>query len=152
MFQVSQSKPRIDRIETAPTVKVRAAPVKKSVFNLFRGYHMATVTDTDLQQLKDLITTLHAVTQKQITDGNTAIQRQITDGNAAIQKQIAGVEIGLSEVKGEIKEVKAEIKGVQIQVSDIKADQRSQDTRFFWLFAFLLTTAVGIVGKLVKFY
>jgi cell division septum initiation protein DivIVA len=40
---------------------------------------MATVTDTDLQQLRDLITTLHADTQKQITDGNAAVQKQIAE-------------------------------------------------------------------------
>ncbi len=117
---------------------------------------MATVTDTDLQQLRDLITTLHADTQKQITDGNAAVQKQITDGNAAVQKQIAELatrmDVGLSDVKGELKEVKAEIKGIQTQVSDIKADQRAQDTRFFWLFAFLLTTAAGVAAKLAKLY
>ena len=95
---------------------------------------MATVTDTDLQQLRDLITTLHADTQKQI---------------AALSSK---VDQGLSDIKGEIKEVKAEIKGIQIQVSDIKIDQRAQDTRFYWLFTFLLTTAVGVSAKLAKLY
>ncbi len=95
---------------------------------------MATVTDTDLQQLRDLITTLHTDTQKQIAELSTRM------------------DVGLSDIKGEIKEVKAEIKGIQTQVSDIKADQRAQDTRFFWLFAFLLTTSAGIAAKLAKLY
>jgi hypothetical protein len=95
---------------------------------------MATVTDTDLQLLRDLITTLHADTQKQIADLSSKI------------------DLGLSDIKGELKEVKAEIKGIQTQISDIKTDQRAQDTRFFWLFAFLLTTAAGIAAKLAKLY
>jgi hypothetical protein len=95
---------------------------------------MATVTDTDLQQLKDLITT-----------GNAAIQKQIADGDAAAQKQIAGVEVGLAEVK-------AEIKGIQTQLADIKADQRQQDNRFFGLSIFIITSAVGIAAKLAKLY
>jgi chromosome segregation ATPase len=106
---------------------------------------MATVTDTDLQQLRDLITTLHSDTQKQITDGNAAVQKQIAE-------LATRLDLGLSDVKGELKEVKAEVKGIQTQVSDIKADQRAQDSRFFWLFAFLLTTAVGGSAKLAKLY
>jgi hypothetical protein len=99
---------------------------------------MATVTDTDLQQLRDLITSLHSATQKQITDGNAAIQQQV----AEVDKRI---EVGLAKVE-------AEIKGIQTQIGDIKTDQRAQDTRFFWLFAFLLTTAAGIAAKLAKLY
>ncbi len=128
---------------------------------------MATVTDTDIQQLKDLITTgqlatqrqiaeLSASTQKQITDGNTTIQKQITDGNTtiqkqitdgndAVQKQIAGVEVGLAEVK-------AEIKGIHTELTDIKVNQRAQDTRFFSLIFLILTTAIGISAKLAKLY
>ncbi len=95
---------------------------------------MATVTDTDLQQLRDLITTLHAATQQQI---------------AEMDKRI---EIGLSEVKGEIKEVKAEIKGIHTEITDIKTNQRAQDNRFFALIFFILTTAIGISAKLAKLY
>jgi hypothetical protein len=140
-------------------VKARAVSIERLLsaaqskqINNYLEANMATVTDTDLQQLKDLITTLHTATQKQITDGYAAIQRQITDGNTATQKQIAGVEIGLSEVKGEIKEVKAEIKGIHTELTDIKTNQRAQDNRFFALIFFILTTAIGITAKLAKLY
>jgi hypothetical protein len=139
---------------------------------------MATVTDTDIQQLKDLITAgqiatqrqiaeLSASTQKQITDGNATIQKQITDGNAtiqrqitdgnvtiqrqitdgndAVQKQIAGVEVGLGKLE-------AEIKGIHTELTDIKVNQRAQDTRFFSLIFLILTTAIGISAKLAKLY
>jgi hypothetical protein len=117
---------------------------------------MATVTDTDIQQLKDLITAgqlatqrqiadLATITQKQITDGSTAIQKQLTDGNAAMQKQIAGVEVGLAEVK-------AVIKGIHTELTDIKTNQRAPDNRFFALIFFILTTAIGITAKLAKLY
>jgi hypothetical protein len=49
---------------------------------------MTSATDTDIQQLKDLIIAGNIATQKQITDGNTAMQKQITDGNTVMQKQI----------------------------------------------------------------
>ncbi len=121
---------------------------------------MATVTDTDLQQLRDLITSLHTATQKQIADGTAATQRQITDGTATTQKQIvdgnAATQQQIAEVDKRIEvglaKVEAEIKGIQTQIGDIKTDQRAQDTRFFWLFAFLLTTAVGVSAKLAKLY
>ncbi len=84
---------------------------------------MATVTDTDLQQLKDLI-----------IDGNAATQKQISE----MDKRI---EVGLAKVE-------AEIKGIQTQLADIKADQRQQDNRFFGLSIFIITSAVGIAAKL----
>ena len=88
---------------------------------------MATVTDTDLQQLKDLI-----------IDGNAATQKQISE----MDKRI---EVGLAKVE-------AEIKGIQTQLADIKADQRQQDNRFFGLSIFIITSAVGIAAKLAKLY
>jgi Spy/CpxP family protein refolding chaperone len=95
---------------------------------------MATVTDTDIQQLKDLITA-----------GQLSTQKQIADGHEAIQKQITGVEVGLAEVK-------AEIKGIHTELTDIKLNQRAQDTRFFSLIFLILTTAIGISAKLAKLY
>ncbi len=68
-------------------------------------------------------------------------------GDAAMQKQIAdaAVEVGLAEVK-------ADIKGIQTQLSDIKADQRQQDTRFFTLLMFIITSIASIAAKLAKLY
>jgi hypothetical protein len=88
---------------------------------------MATVTDTDLQQLKDLITAGNATTQQQI---------------AEMDKRI---EVGLAKVE-------TEIKGIQTQLADVKADQRQQDNRFFGLSIFIITSAVGIAAKLAKLY
>jgi hypothetical protein len=104
---------------------------------------MATVTETDLQQVKDLIISLHSETQKQIADLALNTHQQIADFNARLN-------LGLAEVKGEIKELKAELKSVDIQINDMKNDQRAQDTRIFWLF--ILMTTVGIMGKLAKLY
>ena len=68
---------------------------------------MTTATDTDLQQVKDLITTGNAATQKQIADLAATTQKQIADLAIATQQQIAKleqrVEVGFSEVKGDIK-------------------------------------------------
>jgi hypothetical protein len=117
---------------------------------------MSTITDTDLQQLKDLITAGNTATQKQITDGNAATQKQITDGNAAtqkqiaesainIQKQIAGVEVAVVTLEGKINTVNAEL-------TIIKSNQKAQDTRFWSLVFLILTTSIGAIGKLAKFY
>jgi hypothetical protein len=64
---------------------------------------MTTATDTDLQQVKDLITTLHAATQKQIADGNAAIQKQITDLAIQMVKLEQRVEVGFAKLEGDIK-------------------------------------------------
>jgi hypothetical protein len=64
---------------------------------------MTAATGTDLQQLKDLITT-----------GNIATQKQITD--LALE-----MKVGFAEVKGDIKELRAELKGL-----DAKFDEKTK--------------------------
>jgi hypothetical protein len=80
-------------------------------------------------------------TDETTKEGDAATQKQIADGNSAVQK----VEVGLAEVK-------AEIKGIQTQLSDIKADQRQQDNRFFTLLMFIITSIASIAAKLAKLY
>jgi uncharacterized protein YPO0396 len=72
---------------------------------------MATVTETDLQQVKDLIISLHSETQQQIADLALNTHQQIADSNTRLN-------LGLAEVKEEIKELKAELKSVDIQIND----------------------------------
>ncbi len=66
---------------------------------------MTTATDTDIQQIKDLITTSSAV----------------------IQKQLAQLEVGMAELKGEIREIKAELKG---DIRELRSDLKALDTKF----------------------
>jgi hypothetical protein len=117
---------------------------------------MSTITDTDLQQLKDLITAgqlatqqqiaeLAASTQRQITDGNAATQKQIAELAASTQKQIAGIEIAVVKLEGKIDTVNAEL-------TIIKSNQKAQDTRFWSLVFLIITTSIGAIGKLAKFY
>lgn len=74
---------------------------------------MSTTTESDIQQLKDLITA-----------GQLATQQQIADSNAAIQKQIAGVEISVAKLEGKIDATNAEIKGIHTELTDIKSNQK----------------------------
>jgi predicted nucleic acid-binding Zn-ribbon protein len=93
---------------------------------------MTTATDTDLQQVKDLITTGNAATQKQIADLALSTQKQISDTQKQIadlatstQKQFADltqrVEVGFAEVKGDIREVRSELKAL-----DTKFDEKTK--------------------------
>ncbi len=50
--------------------------------------NMTTATDTDIQQIKDLITVGNAATQKQISDLAISNQKQIGDLVSSTQKQI----------------------------------------------------------------
>jgi NAD(P)H-nitrite reductase large subunit len=115
-------------------VKVEAVSIERLLsaarskqLNHYLEANMATVTDTDIQQLKDLITAGQMATQKQI---------------AEIDKRI---EVGLGKVE-------TEIKGIHTELTDIKTNQRAQDNRFFGLIFFILTTAIGISAKLAKLY
>jgi predicted nucleic acid-binding Zn-ribbon protein len=66
---------------------------------------MTAATDTDLQQVKDLITA----------------------GNAAIQKQIAELAVQIAELRGEARETKAELKG---DIRELRSELKALDTKF----------------------
>jgi hypothetical protein len=70
---------------------------------------MTTATDTDLQQVKDLITAGNAATQKQIADGNAATQKQITDLAIQIVKLEQRVEVGFAKLEGDIKNLDTKV-------------------------------------------
>jgi hypothetical protein len=131
---------------------------------------MTTVTDTDLQQLKDLITAGNIATQKQIADGNAAMQKQIADLALSTQQQItatqqqtakleqrmelgfANVETKFTKLEGDISMLSSGIQNFEKRMSEMKNDQRAQDQRFFGLSIFIITFAVGIAAKLAKVY
>jgi predicted nucleic acid-binding Zn-ribbon protein len=94
---------------------------------------MTTATDTDLQQVKDLINASNAATQKQIADLALNTQKQIADLAAITQKQIYDtqkqfadltqrVEVGFAEVKGDIRELRSELKAL-----DTKFDEKTKN-------------------------
>jgi hypothetical protein len=65
---------------------------------------MTAATDTDLQQVKDLI----------------------TSGNAAIQKQIADLAIQVAELGGDLRETKAKLEG-DIKALDTKFEEKTKN-------------------------
>jgi hypothetical protein len=135
---------------------------------------MTTATDTDIQQLKDLIIAGNIATQKQITDGNAAMQKQIADLALSSQQQIANLEqrmeVGFANVEtkftklegdienrftkieGDIATLSSGVQNFEKRMSEMKIDQRAQDQRFFGLSIFIVTFAAGIAAKLAKLY
>jgi hypothetical protein len=99
---------------------------------------MSTITDSDLQQLKDLITA-----------GQLATQQQIAELKGDIREAKA-------ELAGDIREVKAELGGkidtINAELTIIKSNQKAQDARFWTLIFLIITTSIGAIGKLAKFY
>ena len=69
---------------------------------------MTAATDTDIQQIKDLITAGTAATQKQVADLTQEMR------------------VGFAEVKGEIREVKAELKG-ELKALDTKFEEKTKN-------------------------
>jgi uncharacterized ion transporter superfamily protein YfcC len=67
---------------------------------------MTQATDTDIQQIKDLITAGSAATQKQIADLAISNQKQIAD----LDKKI---EVGFAEMKGELKTIDTRLKNLE---------------------------------------
>jgi hypothetical protein len=124
---------------------------------------MATVTDTDFQQLKDLITAGNAATQKQIADLALSSQQQTSKLEQRIEVGFANVETKFTKLEGDIENRFTKIEGdiatlssgvqnFEKRMSEMKIDQRAQDQRFFGLSIFIVTFAAGITAKLAKLY
>lgn len=117
---------------------------------------MSTITDTDLQQLKDLIAAGQLATQKQIADGNAATQKQMADLDKKMEVGFANVDTKFAHLEGKIDQVEAKLEGkidtVNAELSAIKSNQKAQDTRFWSLVFLILTTAIGLSAKLAKIY
>jgi hypothetical protein len=110
---------------------------------------MSTITDSDLQQLKDLITAGQLATQQQIAELALSTQQQIAELKGDIREAKA-------ELAGDIREVKAELGGkidtINAELTIIKSNQKAQDARFWTLIFLIITTSIGVIGKLAKFY
>ena len=78
---------------------------------------MTSATDTDIREIKDLITAGNTATQKQIADLAIATQKQVADLAMSNQTQIADLReemrLGFSEMKGELKTIDTRLKNVE---------------------------------------
>jgi hypothetical protein len=102
---------------------------------------MSTITDTDLQQLKDLITAGQLATQQQIAD----LDKRMEIGFAQVDTKFAQVGTQFAHLEGKIDTINAEL-------TIIKSNQKAQDARFWTLIFLIITTSIGAIGKLAKFY
>jgi predicted nucleic acid-binding Zn-ribbon protein len=88
---------------------------------------MTTATDTDLQQIKDLITAGNAATQKQISDLTLSTQKQISDLKEEVR-------VGFTDVKGDIRELRSELKTVEADlkgdIKELRSELKALDTKF----------------------
>jgi uncharacterized protein YpuA (DUF1002 family) len=111
---------------------------------------MTTATDTDLQQVKDLITAGNAATQKQIADLALSTQKQISELATNTQKQIADLtlemKVGFAKVEGDIRELRSELKAL-----DTKFDEKTKnlDMRITSREFTVRTITVGLIGGLL---
>ncbi len=113
---------------------------------------MTTATDTDIQQIKDLITAGNAATQKQIADLAISTQKQIADSAIGTQKQIADfreeMRIGFTKLEGQINTVEAKLEG-KIDKVDAKYEERTK--LGFWGFIFRGSALAVLAALLVIF-
>jgi hypothetical protein len=119
----------------------RRRPRLRQKINNYLEANMSTVTDSDLQQIKDLIAAGQLATQQQISE----LDKKMEVGFAKLEGKIDGVE---AKLEGKIDTVNAEL-------ANIKSNQKAQDTRF-WTLIFLIISAligaIGAIGKIAKFY
>ncbi len=106
-------------------------------------------TDTDIQQIKDLIAAGNAVTQKQIADLAISTQKQIADSAIVTQKQIADlekkIEVGFTRIDGELKEVTSRLVAVE-------SSNKTIDGRLWSLIATLLGLSVtALLGIFIRY-
>jgi Skp family chaperone for outer membrane proteins len=68
---------------------------------------------------------------------------------AHLEGKIDGVE---AKLEGKIDTINAEIKGIHTELTDIKSNQKAQDMRFWTLVLLILTSSIGLIGRLAKLY
>jgi 1-aminocyclopropane-1-carboxylate deaminase/D-cysteine desulfhydrase-like pyridoxal-dependent ACC family enzyme len=110
---------------------------------------MTSATDTDIQQIKDLIAAGNAATQKQIADLAVSTQKQIADSAIVTQKQIADldkkIDVGFAKIDGELKEVTNRLVAVE-------SSNKTIDGRLWGLIATLLgLTVTALFGIFVRY-
>ena len=99
---------------------------------------MTSATDTDIQQIKDLIAAGNAATQKQITDSATATQKQISDLREEMR-------VGFTKIDGELKEVTNRLVAVE-------SSNKVIDGRLWGLIATLLgLTVTALLGIFIRY-
>jgi hypothetical protein len=99
---------------------------------------MTSATNTDIQQIKDLIAAGNAATQKQIGDLAISTQKQIAD----LDKKI---EVGFAKIDGELKEVASRLVAVE-------GSNKTIDGRLWGLIATLLgLTVTALLGIFIRY-
>jgi hypothetical protein len=99
---------------------------------------MTSATDTDIQQIKDLIAAGNAATQKQIADLAISTHKQIAD----LDKKI---EVGFAKIDGELKEVTSRLVAVE-------SSNKTIDGRLWSLIATLLgLTITALLGIFIRY-
>jgi peptidoglycan hydrolase CwlO-like protein len=89
---------------------------------------MTAATDTDIQQIKDLIATGNSTTQKQIAD--LAIEMRV--GFANVDTKFANVDTKFADIKGDIRELRSDIKALdgKFEEKTKNLDQRLSSGEF----------------------
>jgi chromosome segregation ATPase len=94
---------------------------------------MATVTDTDIQQLKDLITAGNIATQKQISDLALSSQQQISDLALSSQQQIAKLEqrmeVGFANVETKFASIDTKFASIDTKFTKLEGDIENRFTK-----------------------
>jgi hypothetical protein len=103
---------------------------------------MTTATDTDIQQIKDLITA-----------GNVATQKQIADLTLEMRLGFANVDTKFAEVKGDIRELRSEVKALdgKLEEKTKNLDQRLGSGEFTTRGITIGLTVTVVGGLLLTF-
>jgi chromosome segregation ATPase len=100
---------------------------------------MATVSDTDLKELKELILGL---------DGRLdRLDQKVESLDQKVES--LGQNVGELDKKAEVQAAKLE--AINQRLDDLRDQFNKQDNRFWGLFLALFITLIGIVGKVLLF-
>jgi chromosome segregation ATPase len=107
---------------------------------------MATVTDQDLQQLKDLITAGNAATQKQIADLDLRMQV----GFANVDTKFAHVEAKFAAIDQRLDGFDQRLDNIDQRLDRMEKRTDSLDARLWGFLIFIITLFVSLSGLLAK--
>ncbi len=90
---------------------------------------MTQATDTDIQQIKDLITAGNTATQKQIADLAIVTQKQIADLREEVRAGFAGVDNRFTRLDGRIDTLETRVLGkfdtVNAKITNLEANTKA---------------------------
>jgi predicted PurR-regulated permease PerM len=117
---------------------------------------MTQATDTDIREIKDLITAGNAATQRQISELAISTQKQISDLDKKIDVGLANIDTKFATLREEMnvgfEKIDGRLDGINDRLVAVESSNKTIDGRLWSLIATLLgLTVTALLGIFVRY-